>query len=351
MSKVLEHIINKFIAEQFWKQKKDNTNKSTDPICAMIKQTDSKNIIKVGKPGTNQPGGQIQAQTALSSEKAAAIKNGAVDAFIIVTCLQTGNKMPGNTMDVMITNLLSNISNIPFMQQYTTTTHFGLISNLYTTRADDSMIIPVWIFKGTVRDYVEKLMTIKDNVIQTPRGPIEILNELLKYITTNQFTVGRIKNPEPNTNPPDPNYKEFIPLSLKLKDIDESLYNKYLTQITNNTSITFNADKTSIINTTLNNKQIEKFVIKLADNIVYDLKELYNNPNFKQTHPGWDESVFGLAAIRNTLKMTIFPKYEPSILVATGQVGELQFYRADVLLKQIKTAPVINQLNKFFKFN
>ena len=349
MSKVLQRIINKFITEQLRVEQQTNTN---DPICDMINQTDAK-IIQVGKPGTNQPGGQIQAQTALNAEKAAAIKNGAVDAFIIVTCLKTGNNVKNLYMSFLLTKLLSDISNIPFMQQYTTTQHFGLVGSLYTTRTDDdSMIIPVWIFKGTVSDYIENnLMTIKNNYITPQRSPVEILNQLLKYITTEKFGVGKTKNPDQNTNPPDPNYQEFIPISLPFKEIDESLYNKYLNLIINNPSITLNADKTAVIKTTLTNKQIAKFVTKLADDITWDITKLYSDAEFKKNHPAWDESSEGIAGIRNTLKLTILPKYEPRVNVPIAKIGSLHFILASSLLSGgIKTAPVINKLNKFFKF-
>lgn len=354
MSKVLQHIINKFIAEQILKPKKNNTKKPTDPICAMIKQTDSQNTIQVGKPGTNQPGGQMQAQSALSSEKAAAIKNGAVDAFIIVTCLKTGNNINALNMRSMITKLLSNPSNIPFMQQYTTTDHFGLVSSLYTTNTtDDSMIIPVWIFKGDINSYIKNnLMTIKDNIIsQTQETPVDILNKVLKYINETPIQVGKIKNPTPNTNPPDPDYQEMIPLKLLFKDIDETLYTKYLNQILNNRNITFNANKTAVTQTTLTTKQIETLILKLIDNIYWDIKTLYHNPDFKKDHPGWDESAEGLAGIKNMFKLTIYPPYKPKPLANIGQINKLQFINVSDLLSRVKKAPVVDQLNKFFKFN
>ena len=344
MSKVLQHIINKFIAEQMQKNQKNNSTNSKDAICNMIQQTDSQTTIQIGQPGTNQPGGQIQAQTALNAEKAAAIKNGAVDAFIIVTCLKTGNNIKKLNMPLLLKKLLSDISNIPFMQQYTTTDHLGLVGSLYTTRTnDDSMIIPVWIFKGTVTDYIKNnLMTIKNNVITTQRSPVEILNQLLKYITTEKFGVGKTKNPDQNTNPPDPNYQEFIPISLPFKDIDNSLYNKYLKLIIDNPLITFNADKTAVTQTTLTNKQIEKFVTKLADDIWWDIKNLYSDTEFKKNHPGWDESAEGISSIRNQLKGSIIPTYEPGLIAPIGTIG--------LLSAAIKKAPVIDELNKFFKF-
>lgn len=354
MSKVLQHIINKFIAEQILKPKKNNTEKPTDPICAMIKQTDSQNTIQVGKPGTNQPGGQMQAQSALSSEKAAAIKNGAVDAFIIVTCLKTGNNINALNMRSMITKLLSNPSNIPFMQQYTTTDHFGLVSSLYTTNTtDDSMIIPVWIFKGDINTYIKNnLMTIKDNIIsQTQETPVDILNKVLKYIKETPIPVGETKNPTPNTNPPDPNYQEMIPLKLLFKDIDERLYTKYLNQLLNNPSITFNADKTAVTQTTLTTKQIKTLILKLIENISWDIKTLYHNPDFKKNHPEWNESVLGIGGIEFSFKQWIYPPYEPKPIVNIGQINKLQFINVSDLLSRVKKAPVVDQLNKFFKFN
>jgi len=266
MSKVLQRIIDKFIIEQLHVEQQTNTN---DPICAMIKQTDSQNTIQIGKPGTNQPGGQIQAQTALSSEKAIAKQNGAVDAFIIVTCLKTGDKYDGAYIKTLITKLFKEYTNnMPWIQSYATTEYFCLLPQL-STPIDDSMIIPVWIYSQKYQPWTELNPVNGNNTKKTPNAPIEMLQSL-SDVTNKTFTI------KPQNN------SESFEFSFKndLKDLYKFI--KYGDSsikwpgLADKKSVTYDADGKTVVATTLTYKQLQHFFTYFYRKIKQSIQKLAN---------------------------------------------------------------------------
>lgn len=294
MSKVLQHIINKFIAEQFSKSETNNTKKPTDPICAMIKQTDSQNTIQVGAPGTNQPGGQIQAQTALSSEKAIAKQNGAIDAFIIVTCLQTGNKYDASYIKTLITKLFKNYNqNIPWISSYATPDYFCLLPSL-TTTIDDSMVIPVWIYSKSYKAWRNLSNDIIDinvgktksgeqrsihisNTKRTPKEPIELMQTMYNLLNKTFIVKPQI----------DPTHKKEKDIKYDLTEYEfkfetdlPTVYKLIMDMIKSNS--TFASDSKTITATKLTYEDIEEKFKSFYKQIKQTIKQLRINAPWMQ---------------------------------------------------------------------
>lgn len=335
MSKVLQHIINKFIAEQLYIEQQ---TKTTDPICAMIKQTDSQNTIQIGKPGTNQPGGQIQAQTALSSEKAIAKQNGAIDAFIIVTCLQTGNKYDVSYIKTLITRLFKNYNqNIPWISSYATPDYFCLLPSL-TTTIDDSMVIPVWIYSKSYKPWVNLANDIVNmnvgktksgtkrsisisNLKKTPKSPIELM-QIMYNLLNKTFIV------KPQINPNDKKEKDIkydlTEYEFKFETDLPTVYKLIMDMIKSNS--TFASDSKTITATKLTYEDIEEKFKRFYKQIKQSIKQL------RITAP-WMQYL-NLAEIKLALTTEVFKSLPSFPSVSSQEQVDKQplplFYLSDV---------------------